>query len=61
MMLDRPDDEHSLDRVTEPPLLMLIPIILTVVASVLIFLYPSMPFMDLIEIAIAEITGSVIP
>ncbi|NLZ29764.1 MAG: hypothetical protein GX885_03300, partial [Methanomicrobiales archaeon] len=47
--------------VSEPPLMMLIPIILTVVVSLLIFFYPSMPFMDLIDIAIAEITGSVIP
>ncbi len=61
MLLGRPDDERTLDTVSEPPLLMLIPIILTVVVSVLIFFYPSMPFMDLIEIAIAEITGSVIP
>jgi hypothetical protein len=28
---------------------------------VLIFFYPAVPFMDLVEIAIGEITGSVIP
>ena len=61
MMLERPDDEVSLVTVSEPPLIMLIPIILTVAISVLIFFYPAMPFMDLIDIAIAEITGSVIP
>ncbi|MGB4052008.1 MAG: hypothetical protein WBK56_07175 [Methanoculleus sp.] len=61
MMLERPDDEVSLVTVSEPPLMMLIPIILTVAASILIFFYPAMPFMDLIDIAIAEITGSVIP
>ncbi len=61
MMLERPDDEVSLVTVSEPPLIMLIPIILTVAVSVLIFFYPAMPFMDLIDIAIAEITGSVIP
>ena len=61
MMLERPDDEFSLAAVSEPPLTMLIPIILTVAISILIFFYPAMPFMDLIDIAIAEITGSVIP
>ena len=61
MMLERPDDEVSLVTVSEPPLIMLIPIILTVAISILIFFYPAMPFMDLIDIAIAEITGSVIP
>ncbi|MFA5613806.1 MAG: proton-conducting transporter membrane subunit [Methanoculleus sp.] len=61
MMLERPDDEASLVTVSEPPLIMLIPIILTVAISILIFFYPAMPFMDLIDIAIAEITGSVIP
>lgn len=61
MLLQRPDDERSLDSVTEPPLVMLIPIVLTVAVSVWIFLSPSMPFMDLVDIAIAEITGSVIP
>lgn len=61
MLLQRPDDERSLDSVTEPPLVMLIPIVLTAAISVWIFLSPSMPFMDLIDIAIAEITGSVVP
>jgi len=61
MMLERSDDEVSLVTVSEPPLIMLIPIILTVAISILIFFYPAMPFMDLIDIAIAEITGSVIP
>jgi formate hydrogenlyase subunit 3/multisubunit Na+/H+ antiporter MnhD subunit len=61
MLLQRPDDERSLDSVTEPPLVMLIPIVLTVAVSVWIFFSPSMPFMDLIDIAIAEITGSVVP
>ena len=61
MLVASPDDERSLDSVSEPPLLMLVPIILTTVASVLIFLYPAVPFMDLVEIAIEEITGSVIP
>lgn len=61
MMLERPDDEASIATISEPPFMMLIPIILTVVISILIFLFPSMPFMDLIDISIAEITGSVIP
>jgi len=61
MLVASPDDERSLDSVSEPPLLMLVPIILTTVASVLIFFYPAVPFMDLVEIAIGEITGSVIP
>jgi formate hydrogenlyase subunit 3/multisubunit Na+/H+ antiporter MnhD subunit len=61
MIFEHPDDERSLDAVTEPPLTMLVPIVLTASISVLIFFFPSLPFMDLIEIAIAEITQSVIP
>lgn len=61
MVIEKPDDEHTLDGISEPPLTMLVPIILTGVISILIFFYPSMPFFDLIEIAIGEITGQVIP
>lgn len=61
MLLDRPDDEHSLDSVSEPPLVMLVPIILTAAISVFIFFFPSTPFMDLVEIALAEIMQQVIP
>ncbi len=57
MFLDRPGDLSSLDSVTEPPLTMLVPIILTAMMSIVIFFFPSMPFFDLIEIAIAEIMG----
>lgn len=61
MVVERPADPHALDAVTEPPLTMLVPIILTAVISMLIFFNPSMPFMDLIQIAIAEITTGVVP
>ena len=61
IFFEMPDDPAHLDLVSEPPLTMLVPIILTAGVSVLIFFFPSMPFMDLIEIAIAEITQQVIP
>ncbi|MDT8357269.1 MAG: proton-conducting transporter membrane subunit [Methanomicrobiaceae archaeon] len=61
MAVDQPADPSSLDAVTEPPLPMLVPIILTALLSMLIFLFPSVPFMDLIQIAVAEITGGGAP
>jgi multicomponent Na+:H+ antiporter subunit D len=61
MVVERPADPHALDAVTEPPLTMLVPIILTAVISMLLFFNPSMPFMDLIQIAIDEITTGVVP
>ena len=61
MFFEIPDDAGTLQSVSEPPLTMLVPIVLTAAVSVLIFFFPSMPFMDLIEIAIAEITHQVLP
>ncbi|MDG6256661.1 MAG: proton-conducting transporter membrane subunit [Methanomicrobiaceae archaeon] len=61
MLVDRPADPHALDAVSEPPLTMLVPIVLTAVISMLIFFFPSVPFMDLVRIAIGEITTGVVP
>jgi hypothetical protein len=40
---------------------MLIPIVLTVIASIAFFFFPAMPFLDLAEIALAEISGAGLP
>ncbi|HDR73729.1 MAG TPA: monovalent cation/H+ antiporter subunit D family protein [Methanoculleus sp.] len=61
MLVDRPADPHALDAVSEPPLTMLVPIVLTAVISMLLFFFPSVPFMDLVRIAIGEITTGVVP
>ncbi|HDQ07799.1 MAG TPA: monovalent cation/H+ antiporter subunit D family protein [Methanoculleus sp.] len=61
MLVDRPADPHALDGVAEPPLIMLVPIVLTAALSVLFFFNPSVPFMDLVQIAIGEITAGGLP
>jgi formate hydrogenlyase subunit 3/multisubunit Na+/H+ antiporter MnhD subunit len=61
MIIARPPDERALDNVREAPLAMLIPIVLTVIASIAFFFFPAMPFLDLAEIALAEISGAGLP
>lgn len=61
MIIARPRDERALDNVREAPLAMLIPIVLTVIASIAFFFFPAMPFLDLAEIALAEISGAGLP
>ena len=61
MIIARPRDERALDDVREAPLAMLIPIVLTVIASIAFFFFPAMPFLDLAEIALAEISGAGLP
>ncbi|MFA5294744.1 MAG: proton-conducting transporter membrane subunit [Methanoregulaceae archaeon] len=61
MIIARPPDERALDDVREAPLAMLIPIVLTVIASIAFFFFPAMPFLDLAEIALAEISGAGLP
>jgi multicomponent Na+:H+ antiporter subunit D len=61
MLIARPSDERALDTVREAPLFMLIPIILTVIASIAFFFSPAVPFLDLSGIALAEITGGGLP
>jgi multicomponent Na+:H+ antiporter subunit D len=61
MLIARPPDERPLDGIREAPLFMLIPIILTVIASIAFFFSPAMPFLDLSGIALAEINGGVLP
>lgn len=61
MLIARPSDERALDTVREAPLFMLIPIILTLIASIAFFFSPAVPFLDLSGIALAEITGGGLP
>ena len=61
MIIERPSDDRTLDDVREAPLIMLIPIILAVIASIAFFFFPAVPFLDLAEIAIAEISGAGLP
>jgi len=61
MLIARPSDEQPLDDIREPPLFMLIPMILTVIASVAFFFFPAIPFLDLSGIALAEISGGGLP
>jgi len=61
MIMEKPEREDALNGVSEPPLTMLVPIVLTATISLLIFFFPTMPFLDLIEIAIGEISGGMVP
>lgn len=61
MIIARPPDERALDDVREAPLAMLLPIVLTVIMSIAFFFFPAMPFLDLAEIALAEISGAGLP
>ncbi len=61
ILIARPSDKQTLDEIREAPLFMLIPIILTVVASIAFFFFPGMPFLDLSGIALAEINGGALP
>ncbi len=61
MIIARPSDDRALDTVTEAPLIMLVPIILAVTASVAFFFFPAVPFLDLAEIAIADMSGAGLP
>lgn len=61
IFLDKPEDASALDGLAEPPLFMLIPIIITTVISILIFFFPAFPFFDLIGIAVSEIAVDILP
>ncbi|HII98721.1 MAG TPA: monovalent cation/H+ antiporter subunit D family protein [Methanoregula sp.] len=55
---EKPDVDTG---VHEAPLFMLIPLTITGICSVLLFLFPDWPFLTLVTIAESVITGSVLP
>lgn len=52
---EEPEGEGQ--NVREAPLFMLVPLVITGVGSLLLFLVPDLPFLRLAEVAIGEITG----
>jgi formate hydrogenlyase subunit 3/multisubunit Na+/H+ antiporter MnhD subunit len=51
------EPESGREGVREAPLSMLVPLAITAVGSILLFLAPDVAFLRLVEVAIGEVTG----